>query len=108
MGCRCSSIGRCKRDIRKIENAIFRMEGLSDYDTKIENYLCRVAEYNYMAMSPYNISEIGEKESQMNKEVKEKTLLIIDRLTDEKAYLEDRLDDMEDEDYEYHHSDDDD
>lgn len=84
------------------------MEGLSDYDTKIENYLCRVAEYNYMAMSPYNISEIGEKESQMNKEVKEKTLLIIDRLTDEKAYLEDRLDDMEDEDYEYHHSDDDD
>ena len=99
---------RCRRDIGKIEHSIFRLEGLSDYDSNVDNYLCKVAEYNYMSMSPQNISEIGEKESQMHKEVKAGTLSIIARLRDEKEYLEDELDDMEDEDYEYHHSDDDD
>ncbi|ETO98868.1 hypothetical protein HMPREF1495_0392 [Lachnoanaerobaculum sp. MSX33] len=60
-----------------------------------------------MYMTPFNIGNIAETESQMHREIESQTSNIISRLRDEIDYLNDELEDMRDEDYEYHHRDDD-
>ena len=107
MDCRCGDIRRCRTDIRRIRGAIIKMEGLRGIDSTIKSDLLGVAKDNFMYMTPYNIGSITETEIQMHKEIEMHTSNIIDRLRDEEEYLNDELEDMIDEDYDYHHRDDD-
>ena len=107
MSCRCGDIRRCRTDIRKIRAAITKMEGLRGIDSTIRSDLSSIAVENSMYMTPYNIGNIAETESQMHREIESQTSNIISRLRDEIDYLNDELEDMRDEDYDYHHRDDD-
>ena len=100
MSCRCGDIRRCRTDIRKVNHAITLMEGLRSIDSTIRSDLSSIAGENSMYMTPYNIGNIAETESQMHREIELKTSDIIEQLRDE-------LEDMSDEDYDYHHRDDD-
>ena len=99
MSCRCGDIRRCRTDIRKIRGAIMKMEGLRGIDSTIRSDLSSIAGENSMYMTPYNIGNIAETESQMHREIELQTSNIISRLRDEIDYLN--------EDYDYHHRDDD-
>ena len=83
MDCRCGDIRRCRTDIRRIRGAIIKMEGLRGIDSTIKSDLLGVAKDNFMYMTPYNIGNITETD------------------------LNDELEDMIDEDYDYHHRDED-
>lgn len=83
------------------------MEGLRGIDSTIRSDLSSIAGENSMYMTPYNIGNIAETESQMHREIESQTSNIISRLRDEIDYLNDELEDMRDEDYDYHHRDDD-
>ena len=107
MSCRCGDIRRCRTDIRKIRAAIMKMEGLRDLGSTIRSDLSSIAVENSMYMTPYNIGNIAETESQMHREIELQTSNIIGRLRDEIDFLHDELEDMRDEDYDYHHRDDD-
>ena len=107
MGCRCGDMRRCRTDIRKVNHAIMLMEGLRSIDSTIRSDLLSIAGENSMYMTPYNIGNITETESQMHKEIELQTSNIIEMLKDKEEYLNDELKDMEDEDYDYHHRDDD-
>jgi len=107
MGCRCGDMRRCRTDIRKVNHAITLMEGLRSIDSTIRSDLLSIAGENSMYMTPYNIGNITETESQMHKEIELQTSNIIEMLKDKEEYLNDELKDMEDEDYDYHHRDDD-
>ena len=107
MGCRCGDMRRCRTDIRKVNHAITLMEGLRSIDSTIRSDLLSIAGENSMYMTPYNIGSITETEIQMHKDIEMHTSNIIDRLRDEEEYLNDELEDMIDEDYDYHHRDDD-
>ena len=107
MGCRCGDMRRCRTDIRTVNHAITLMEGLRSIDSTIRSDLLSIAGENSMYMTPYNIGNITETESQMHKEIELQTSNIIEMLKDKEEYLNDELKDMEDEDYDYHHRDDD-
>ena len=107
MGCRCGDMRRCRTDIRKVNHAITLMEGLRSIDSTIRSDLLSIAGENSMYMTPYNIGNIAETESQMHREIELQTSNIIEMLKDKEEYLNDELKDMEDEDYDYHHRDDD-
>ena len=107
MDCRCGDIRRCRTDIRRIRGAIIKMEGLRGIDSTIKSDLLGVAKDNFMYMTPYNIGNITETESQMHREIELQTSNIIEMLKDKEEYLNDELKDMEDEDYDYHHRDED-
>lgn len=107
MDCRCGDMRRCRTDIRKVNHAITLMEGLRSIDSTIRSDLSSLAGDNFMYMTPYNIGNITETESQMHKEIELQTSNIIEMLKDKEEYLNDELKDMEDEDYDYHHRDDD-
>ena len=107
MDCRCGDIRRCRSDIRKINYAVVLMEGLRGIDMTIRSDLSSLAGDNFMYMTPYNIGNITETESQMHKEIELQTSNIIEMLKDKEEYLNDELKDMEDEDYDYHHRDED-
>ena len=107
MGCRCGDMRRCRMDIRKVNHAITLMEGLRSIDSTIRSDLSSLAGDNFIYMTPYNIGNITETESQMHKEIELQTSNIIEMLKDKEEYLNDELKDMEDEDYDYHHRDDD-
>ena len=107
MGCRCGDMRRCRMDIRKVNHAITLMEGLRSIDSTIRSDLSSIAVENSMYMTPYNIGNIAETESQMHREIELKTSDIIEQLRDELECLNDELEDMSDEDYDYHHRDDD-
>ncbi|MFC2583403.1 MAG: hypothetical protein ACFNVX_04210 [Lachnoanaerobaculum saburreum] len=107
MGCRCGDMRRCRTDIRKVNHAITLMEGLRSIDSTIRSDLLSIAGENSMYMTPYNIGNITETESQMHREIELQTSNIIEMLKDKEEYLNDELKDMEDEDYDYHHRDDD-
>ena len=107
MDCRCGDIRRCRSDIRKVNHAITLMEGLRSIDSTIRSDLSSIAGENSMYMTPFNIGNIAETESQMHREIELQTSNIIEMLKDKEEYLNDELKDMEDEDYDYHHRDDD-
>jgi len=107
MDCRCGDMRRCRTDIRKVNHAITLMEGLRSIDSTIRSDLSSLAGDNFIYMTPYNIGNITETESQMHKEIELQTSNIIEMLKDKEEYLNDELKDMEDEDYDYHHRDDD-
>ena len=107
MDCRCGDMRRCRMDIRKVNHAITLMEGLRSIDSTIRSDLSSIAGENSMYMTPYNIGNITETESQMHKEIELQTSNIIEMLKDKEEYLNDELKDMEEEDYDYHHRDDD-
>lgn len=83
------------------------MEGLRGIDITIRSDLSSLAGDNFMYMTPYNIGNITETESQMHKEIELQTSNIIEMLKDKEEYLNDELEDMIDEDYDYHHRDED-
>lgn len=83
------------------------MEGLRGIDMTIRSDLSSIAGENSMYMTPFNIGNIAETESQMHREIELQTSNIIEMLKDKEEYLNDELKDMEDEDYDYHHRDDD-
>ena len=107
MDCRCGDMRRCRTDIRKVNHAITLMEGLRSIDSTIRSDLSSLAGDNFIYMTPYNIGNITETESHMHKEIELQTSNIIEMLKDKEEYLNDELKDMEDEDYDYHHRDDD-
>ena len=107
MDCRCGDMRRCRTDIRKVNHAITLMEGLRSIDSTIRSDLSSLAGDNFIYMTPYNIGNITETESQMHKEIELQTSNIIEMLKDKEEYLNDELEDMIDEDYDYHHRDDD-
>lgn len=107
MDCRCGDMRRCRTDIRKVNHAITLMEGLRSIDSTIRSDLSSLAGDNFIYMTPYNIGNITETESQMHKEIELQTSNIIEMLKDKEEYLNDELEDMIDEDYDYHHRDED-
>ena len=87
MGCRCGDMRRCRTDIRKVNHAITLMEGLRSIDSTIRSDLLSIAGENSMYMTPYNIGNITETESQMHREIELQTSNIIEMLKDKEEYL---------------------
>jgi len=109
MSCRCSDIRNCGKDIRKVENARKYFEKVCHVNEyKVKTHLDNLELNHTLCITPDNINVLSEVMLQSSDACKQEARSLLDDCNRELANLRSELSSMEDEDEDYHDSEDDD
>jgi len=102
MSCRCHAISNCQHDIKVLNKSKEYVKELIEVDSNVEDTLNTLAGLYTTTFTVTNIGQLIDRNNRLNDRLNVLFLQMDRRIADEVENLEDKLQQMEDEDTRYH------